>query len=409
MRLKAKIIIFFLVTVAFSATLTAHKLRAPKRNFSDFHCFYTAGTRVLTHQNIYVLRDPQAAEFRYTPLIAVLMSALAVFGENTADTLWFILNFLLLVLTFILLGKLVFPPGLAFSKRLGIYLLSIFGIFRFILLNFDTGQTNILVLASLISGIYCLRKNRQIPAAALFGLAAMVKYTPLIFIPYFILRRRYKLTLLILGAISAYLLLPGLVIGWQENWHYLKGLPAFLTQSTIFDQMTVLDPKNQSLYSLWQRFFTRCVLYFHAPPMPFERLSVTPGIIRLIAQLCGLGLYIPILLGKQREEGAVLIDYALLLICVALFNLNAWPHNYIVLTLPYFILLTQLLTHPKNPLILGLLGASFALNFLSQEAIVGETFAYKALFYSPFAFSSLAAFLGLLALKSAKDVAKCKA
>ncbi|MFA4842334.1 MAG: glycosyltransferase family 87 protein [Candidatus Omnitrophota bacterium] len=327
------------------------------------------------------------------------MAGLAKFSENNADTLWFSLNFILLVSCFWLLGKIVFRETLPFKQRLAVYFFTFLGISRFIFINFDTGQTNILVMASIISGIYFIQKNKPIPAGALLGFSAMIKYTPLIFIPYFFFRRKFRLLAIMLISIFVYLWLPSLAIGLKQNFYYLKGLPVFLRQSTIFDQMTILDPKNQSLLSMWQRFFTSCVAYFHAPAMPFERLNASPMTIQLVYLFSALGLYAAALV-KSRREDHPLEDYCLLAICVALFNLNAWVHNYILLALPYFVILYYLVKRGfRDRVVAILLVISFMLNFVTAGAFWSEKTAYKLYFYSPFALSALAAFLALIKVK----------
>ena len=109
---KHNLLVIALIIAAFLGSFYAHKQRVHKRGYVDFHCFYTAGERLSKGENIYVLRDQKAAEFRYAPVFALLMSGLAFLNEDNADTLWYIINFCLLILSLMLLKKLVSPRSL---------------------------------------------------------------------------------------------------------------------------------------------------------------------------------------------------------------------------------------------------------------------------------------------------------
>lgn len=402
---KRRLILGIFIALAFLGLFYSHKFRAPKRNYSDFHCFYLAGKRVLSQENIYVLRDKEAAEFRYAPIFAVIMSGFALFNEGTADSIWFILNFSLLVISFLCIKKLVIPQKLSYRKGVFIYALTITGVIRFILHNFDTGQSNILMMSSMLIGLYYISKNRNSLGSAIFAFSVMIKYTPLIFIPYFIFKKRLKLALTTTIFILAYLVLPSLIVGFKTNLQYLKSLAPFLTQSTIFDQMTILDPKNQSLLSFFHRIFTNCILYFHAPPMPFQSLNLGGIYINFISALSGVLMYALILYGNKKiysnnPKSLYNIDYALLLICVALFNLNAWMHNFIMLSMAYFIIIYYLTAVEfKDGVTSILLFLSYLLNILTIKSFMGKTLAYKFHFYSPVTIQALIAFFLLCRIK----------
>lgn len=395
-----------LVIAAFLGIFLSHQARAQKRNYSDFHCYYLAGERFLQKQNIYVIKDTQAAEFRYAPVFAMLVSGFALLPERAADSLWLALNFLLLVISFLLLGKLARLDGLGNRKRWLIYGLTLALVARFILNTLDSGQVNILIFWAIIYGVYFISLRKNSAGAALIAFACLIKYTPLLFIPYFLIRKKPKTALLVILFIALYLLLPALSVGLKTNFAYLKGLIPQLTSSTILEPMTILDPKNQSLYSAIQRIFTNCIMYFYAPVMPFQNLHLSPPAIKSIyLALCAMLLaaiaFLPKKLSRQKINQQILnIDYAMLLICIVLFNLNAWMHNYMLLAFGYFIILKFIANNGRKAwgMILLLL-ISFALNLITLKSITNKTLAYKLHFYSPMALSALIVFVGLLKIK----------
>ncbi len=401
---KYKILVIALIIAAFAGSFYAHKHRVPKRGYSDFHCFYTAGERLSRRENIYVVRDSAAAEFRYAPVFALLMSGLAFLSEDNADTAWYITNFLLLIVSLGLLRKLVIPQSLGHKPLFIIYALVLLGTFRFIQHNFDSGQSNILMLFSILLGAHYILRGKELLGGFILAFSVMIKYTPLIFIPYFLLRRKLKLSAVIIASVAVYLSLPALFIGLKNNFLYLKNLLPFLTQSTIFDQMTILDPKNQSLYSAIHRIFTYCIAYFYAPHMPFETSKLSPQAINLIFTGASAAIYLAIFIPPRKKQlpGQIdtVIDWAQLLICIALFNLNAWMHNYIFISLAYFIIVYYLVSvRFKDATVLILWLATYLLNIITIGPILGKTLSYKLQFYSPFTLSALITFLALLKIK----------
>jgi len=408
-----RLIIIGILLIVFTGLIFSHKARGRKRNYADFHCFYTAGQRLLNHENIYVVKDPKVAEFRYAPIFALGMSALALLNEDNADTLWYSLNFFLLILSFILLRKLIIPENTDFKSGLIIYSMAILGSMRLILHNLDAGQTNILMMFIMLLGLYHINNRREVLGGSILALAITIKYIPLAFLPYFILRRKFKAAAAILTALIIYFILPGFIIGMQPNFIYLKNLIPFLTKSTIFDEITILDPKNQSLLSAIRRLFVNCRATWHAPTMPFQSLNIGPNLANLITLITAIFLYLGILLKpknshfKHNPNRYLNIDYALLFICIILFNMNSWPANYILLCPAYFIIAHYLVKGQfKDRIMLGLLLVSYLLNLLTLKSVFGKIFPYKAHFYSPFTISALIIFGVLLGLKYSKKALK---
>lgn len=399
-----------LIAAIFTGSYFDHKGRARKRNYSDFHCFYLAGQRMLNQQDIYVVNDKTAAEFRYAPVFALIMSGLARVKEDTADTIWYTSNFLLLIACFLLIKAMVKPAGLERKAAAWMYALFGLGMIRQVIHNLSAGQTNILIMFSALLGLYLISKKRDLAGAAALAFSITIKYTPLIFIPYFILKKKFKIGLLLMFFLAVYLFLPGLFIGFKTNLHYLKGLLPFLSNSTILDPLTILDPKNQSLFSTAHRYFTNCLAYFHSGQMPFQNFGLSQSKINLI--FIGLSSLIYLLIfyaPKRKNQGGApkreIIDYALLLICVIIFNLNAWMHNYILLSLGYFIVLYHLAkSNFQDRVVLALFAFSYALSVVNLAGLLGKVISYKFLFYSPFTLSALFIYAALLRIKLTRSI-----
>jgi hypothetical protein len=403
----------------FTGDFIAHKIRVKVRKYSDFDCYYTAGKRFLNREDIYVSRDQQTSEFRYTPLFAAIMAGFALVSEEKADILWFILNYLLLVISLVLTKKIVAPCKTEPRSLYLLYGLSTILSIRFILHTLDSGQVNILMMFSILAGLYCASQNKDIVAGALLGFSAMTKLTPVIFIPYFLLKKRIRLATMIAVSILIYFLFPALIIGWKNNFHYMRDFFPFLFQSTITEKSTLLDPQNQSLMSLILRTFTDPSTYYPNPlPMPYKFIPLKNINIKFLFLLLSGLIYLSVLLPARKSlsqrnmEGrnfCANIDYALLLICLVVFNLNAWRHNYIFLIFPYFLLIFYLIqVRFKDKYAIGGILLAYLLSAITWRPFVSKELSSSLLLYSPYTLGALLIFVMLVKIKFQVDSCKVK-
>jgi len=259
------------------------------------------------------------------------------------------------------------------------------------------------MLSTAVGGLYLISKGREAAGGMVFALSAMIKYTPIIFIPYLFFRKKIKAALSATFGIIFYLFLPALFIGVKANFYYLRKLLPFLTQSTILEPGTILDPKNQSLFSAIKRQFSYCISDYHAPHMLFENSALSDIHIKMIFIFFAALIYAFILIRPRLNRDSILyynLDYAMLLVCACLFNMNAWMLSYLLLIMPYFIIVYYAVKASfKDTAVTALLLLSYLLNIITIKGLAGEAFAYKALFYSPFTLMALVLFLALLKIK----------
>jgi len=138
--------------------------------------------------------------------------------------------------------------------------------------------------------------------------------------------------------------------------------------------------------------------------MPFERWQISPqAIISIYLFFAGL-LYLTILyLPKKARKNPVfcLYDYAMLLICVALFNLNAWKPSFVMLLAGFFLLSAQLIRQGfQDRITLGGLVTCYILNIITLNSLLGRGLAARLYYYSPLTISALICFFLLLCLRN---------
>ncbi len=321
-------IAYALIAIAFIALFLRYMHRAPKRHYCDFRVYYATAQRFLAKEDIYARPDESITPFKYSPMFAMLISPLAFIPQKTASLVFFTISFVLLIIICRLAKRLIFEEDTSFKNKVLFYFLPVLFTSRFILAVLDSGQVNIMILALVIAGFYFARKEKNILSAALIALSFMFKYTSVILLPYFVFRKKIKLALLVIIFTILYCLLPALYVGPQKQMNYLKEwLPSI--SETSLDKGSWYDTKNQSLYSLILRSLSK-----DSPYKPLANLDFNQA-LALSAILGGL-IYLFILI--SRGNAGQTLDYSLLLICMALFNPNAWLVNFSFLLFAYLVI-----------------------------------------------------------------------
>jgi len=361
---KKRFIIVGILAIMFISLFFRYAHRAPKRNYCDFRVYYNTAQRFLAKENIYSRPNESITPFKYSPVFALITSPLAFVSQKQASLIFFTINFILLITLCVLSKKMIVTSNLAFWQLFAFYFFPILFSSRFIFSVLDSGQITIMIFALLISGLYLLQKKKDIAASALFALAVMFKYTSIIFIPYFLIRKKIKTSIGMILFILFYCFLPALYVGINTNFQYLKNWLPFIAQTSL-DKSSWYDSKNQSLYSMILRLFSADSRYTHFTALTFyQALS--------ICAVIGLLIYLFIII-KRKDKETKNIDYALLLLCVALFNPNAWLANFVFFIFAYMVIIYYLLSiNFKNKPVLIFTILSFISSSWAAESVVGD-------------------------------------
>ena len=190
----------------------------------DFEVNYRAGQRLFEGATLYPgpLVDGHY-EFKYPPFAALVYAPLSFLSLTTAKGVW---SFLILAASAALLGlslKLVRMKGQ--SEHLALAFLSGLVLVRFFLRELQLGQVNVLtllVLQAMTATLVGLKNSGspsrgELAAGGLWGLAVAIKPYSLVFLPYFLLKKKWKALGSGLAILAAAFLLPALFYGFKGN------------------------------------------------------------------------------------------------------------------------------------------------------------------------------------------------
>jgi hypothetical protein len=392
-------VIWLVIACAFIGNFVRYSGRAPKRHYSDFRVYYATGERFLKNTDIYSRPDMSITPFKYSPTFAMLFAPLSRLPKHQAALVFFTLNFLAVIAICALSKKIIGPDQLTTAKKVGLFFLSLLFSSRFILLVWDAGQVNLIMLLLTLMSLYLLNRKHDLLSATALGLGVLIKYMPAVFVPYFFIRKKWKWTVYVGLAVLVLLLSPGLVVGFEQGIAYLQKWLPYITETSL-DKSSWYDYKNQSIYSMGLRFLTQNSAYSHS------LLDLSHSQAMMVSVAFALGLYLLSLWPVRAKKYLPAVDYSLLLLCMAFFNPNAWMLNFVTFIFVYIFLWQYLFENQfKDKWTLGLVILSFVLTSWLSETVVSEQLESLAEELSCVTLGALVLMAALLRLKYSQALA----
>ncbi|MGB8951092.1 MAG: glycosyltransferase family 87 protein [Candidatus Aminicenantales bacterium] len=228
-----KKVLLLSVVLGFFLLMALFLLKA-KEEMVDFEVNYKAGERIRMGETLYRAED-EHYQFKYSPFSAIFYIPLSYLPLPWAKGIWYFLILCSLGLIIFLAERVLNPVRETSSFFI---FLSVLVLFRYFLRELHLGQINALLTFLLTGMIWFIQEenspslSKDVPAGLLWGLATALKPYAVIFIPYFILRKKW----LVLGTgllfIAVSLCLPSLYYGFSGNITVHKEWISSLSRST---------------------------------------------------------------------------------------------------------------------------------------------------------------------------------
>jgi len=349
-RQKNLLLIFFALT--FFILLFIFRV---KKDMVDFEVNYKAGKRLQMAETLYRVEDGHYM-FKYLPSSAFLYIPLSLLPLNTAKTIWYFTTIFCSLCLFYISYKLI-----PLEKRKNSYMLIFPAIIlaKFFFREIDLGQINTLVITILLVMIWIMShpKNttssqNQTYAGLLWGFSIALKPYSVIFLPYFIVRKKWKSLLSGFCFLLFALFIPVIYYGFQGNIIVLKEWFSTLSQSTP-NLFTTWD--NISIIAFFMKWSGNQIL-------SIVLYGITIGLIAFI-------LLFIILKGKNVTTPYVL-ECSILLILVPLVSPLGWDYNLLMSILGIMLIIFNFSSFPKFWRIILII--NFSIISLSIYDIIGR-------------------------------------
>jgi len=309
--------------------------------------------------------------FTYPPFFALLMVPLVPLPEWLREAVWYVVLICTTIASLRLCETLALRlfPGNWTERELALFRVLTFVLsLKFILSVLENQAYDSLALVFILAGLLALVRERAVLAGMGFAVAAALKVTPLIFLPYLLVKRRFAgaaAFVVVLGLLS---MLPDLLLPPNKSWHLTTWLnevalgPFRLNMGSINnDFWTGSNPLNQSLRGMLGRIIDE----FNQPQ---HFAMVLRAVIGLYVLCVGL-----LMLKSLRQDRLIPVDGAFLVISMLLLSPVTSKSHLVALMLPYMILAAALIrdcsTRISNAVVLA---ASFLLATASSGDLAGQ-------------------------------------
>ncbi len=275
----------------------------------------------------------------YPPLFAVAVSPLSRLEPAAALLWWHLLSLSMLAASW-------WWPWRAGTAPWPVYFCSLVMGLAFLpfLETLSLGQANVLILFTWTLGTWFEHRERHVTSALFFAAGTLLKLTPALVVPLFLLRRNWKWLAAYIGFSALLLTVSVLQVGWENHRVYLTrilpvisaGVPGFNSKSFP----TLLY--NIHLGYVWDE----------ASPVA----SPSPGLSLLLKAGC-LSVLMPVLFLAwrfQRPDNLTRELVAMAAVALAISPIS-WRHHFVLLLLPISYLWAKL--SDRDWAALGLLSA----------------------------------------------------
>ncbi len=301
----------------------------------DFKAYYIAADMLRLGKDFYdVHQQVEEVQARglplnesfyiYPPLLAILFVPLTALPMEQAAQAWFFLNLALYALSLFIISR-----AFALNRRSGI--LPLLWILAFLfppaLYTLYKGQVNIVILLLLAITYWLCVRDRQVLAGVALGVASMIKVIPIFLLPYALWRRRYTLGLTAAATIVIIAIIGLVIVGVGPHRTYLSAVLPLLQQPRP-------NPSNQSLGG----FFS--LLLVENPHT--DRLIHDPLLWRVLTLSVSAVLVsgVILILWQCRERtNRTDLEFALIITTLPLITNIAWVDLFVLLIIPYAVLL----------------------------------------------------------------------
>jgi len=314
-----------------------------------------------------------AGAFTYPPAFAFVMTPFALMPAGLKVPVWYLISVAAAVGGYKLSEKLaarlfVEPFGLVEQgwARILALVLSL----KFVLAVLENQAYDLLSFIFIMLGLGALAGGRALSGGAALGIAAAIKATPLIFLPYLIVKKRFAAAAAFTAALLALSFAPdiffaphGATEGYLAAWlHHIGGASLFNPEAAQFNFWSGANWLNHS-------FRGAVSLQINEGAQPGLHKAILYGLdLAFIVFAAAL-----IMLRKERP-GLLAVDASILLIATLMLSPMTSRSHYVVLVLPCVVLSMVVLRDQATRRIgIAVMAVSFFFLTASSNDLVGQT------------------------------------
>ena len=302
----------------------------------DFAVYYAAGKAIRQGENPYdrevlsdIMDDPKIVCYGlYPPFLAILLIPLTYLSVASASLVWFCGSHLCLIVC-VAIVPLAFPS----LPRWVVWLPAAWIMMNLWPVGFslDVGNVNVPLLLILTLAFCAHARRREWTAGALLSVAAMIKLHPVLFVPYALWTRQYKLCVAICLGCCIILGASVGVAGVPVHQSWLEGLWQFGSEgSQLAADNSVVHPANQSVAAFWARLMVpneHTTPWWNAPEAAqWLNVGVCATLWLLTMAFCSR---------RPAPEHVRRLEFGAFVTLAVVASTQSWEHHYTLHFIPF--------------------------------------------------------------------------
>jgi hypothetical protein len=323
----------FFAAIAIIVILAGAFILRGKKGMVDFQVNYQAAQRFRAGETLYRQEDGHY-QFKYPPFSAFLYVPVSLLPPVPAKAAWFGLVLLSSFLAFYLSFVLVGPER---KNRWAVGLFPPLILAKFYLREIELGQINALITCLLLGMVLWLAPGgerpawtrREAPAGVIWGISSALKPYTAIFLPYWVLKGKWRILLTGVAVAGLAFLAPALYYGINGDVVVHKEWLASLSRST---PLLFTTQDNVSLIAL------------------FSKWTGHPALARIftISSLALLAALMVLLIARGRKKPrAVVLEAACLMVLIPLVSPLGWDYTLLSSVLAFGLILDHFKHLPR--------------------------------------------------------------
>jgi hypothetical protein len=289
-----------------------------------------------------------ALPFTYPPVFAFIMMPFVALPPLAQTIVWYLISLgcaLACCELSLIIARRFIPEAWSAREIMWLRTLGFLLSLKFILAVYENQAFDLIVLPFILLGVIALLEKREIGAGASFAMATALKVTPLLFLPYLIVRRRFiaaSVFIFVLLAVSfsqdLVLTAHGITHSYFVTWLREVAAPGLFEHSAD-TKLAFWDGAN--IYNLSLRgTLARLV----------DGTSYQPSFLMILrtTQIVFVGLIALLVMAAMRFEAMIPIEASLLVIAMLMLSPMTSRTHYVNLMLPYYVLAASCLKDNKS-------------------------------------------------------------
>ncbi len=210
-------------------------------------------------------------------------------------------------------------------------------------------------LFAITLSLYMLHRKRESASGIAMGIACMAKFLPMIFIIYFLFKRKFKALLAMVLTVIFIAVLTQFTLGWQNSL-----LVKLFTKEAFSTTHEYTYWRSQTISSAVERLFSRTDYSLQQITRPILVYPYAANLITNILRIF-MAVFSIFFISRWRLRTDYLADYAIMLLFMILVSPHGHPH-YLIFALPAFSVMVRNVCISRNAFIAILLFISYFLS-----------------------------------------------